>query len=111
MGDVSAPVADTHWHFLHALKNWGFTVNPLSQKLAGAGEAEAFQSRLALERSGLGYDIDGVVYKLDDLALQRRLGFVGREPRWAIAWKFPAEQAMTVLREIKVQVGRRRGNG
>jgi DNA ligase (NAD+) len=106
MGDVSAPVADTHWHFLHALKNWGFTVNPLSQKLAGAGEAEAFQSRLALERSGLGYDIDGVVYKLDDLALQRRLGFVGREPRWAIAWKFPAEQAMTVLREIKVQVGR-----
>jgi DNA ligase (NAD+) len=106
MGETSSPVADTHWRFLKTLENWGFTVNPLSQQLAGPAEAEAFQSKLATERAGLGYDIDGVVYKLDDLALQRRLGFVGREPRWAIAWKFPAEQAITVLKDIKIQVGR-----
>jgi len=105
-GESSEPVADTHWHYLQRLRDWGFHVNPLSRHLQSEGEAAAFQAEMALERSGLAYDIDGIVYKIDDLALERRLGFVGRAPRWAIAWKFPAEQAMTVLRDIHIQVGR-----
>ena len=105
-GESSEPVADTHWHYLRRLRDWGFMVNPLSRLLRTEAEAAAFQTEIAVERSGLGYDIDGVVYKLDDLKLQTRLGFVGRAPRWAIAWKFPAEQAMTVLRDITIQVGR-----
>jgi DNA ligase (NAD+) len=105
-GESSKPVADTHWHYLERLREWGFQVNPLSRHLKGEDEAADFQANIAAERSGLGYDIDGVVYKIDDLALQTRLGFVGRAPRWAIAWKFPAEQAMTVLRGIDIQVGR-----
>jgi DNA ligase (NAD+) len=106
MGEASEPPADTHWGYLDRLRGWGFSVNPLSRKLAGLAEAEAFQTEIGLARAGLGYDIDGVVYKIDDLALQRRLGFVGRAPRWAIAWKFPAEQATTTLKEIDIQVGR-----
>jgi DNA ligase (NAD+) len=105
-GESSEPVAVTHWEYLERLRSWGFAVNPLSRRLASEAEAEAFQTEIGLARSGLGYDIDGVVYKIDDLALQRRLGFVGRAPRWATAWKFPAEQATTVLRDIRIQVGR-----
>ena len=105
-GESSEVVADTHWLYLERLRAWGFDVNPLSRRLGSETDAAAFQAEMALQRSHLGYDIDGVVYKLDDLALQRRLGFVGRAPRWAIAWKFPAEQAITVLRDIHVQVGR-----
>jgi DNA ligase (NAD+) len=105
-GESSEPVAETHWDYLHQLEHWGFTVNPLSRRVRDAAEAEAFQNEMALLRSGLDYDIDGVVYKINDLGLQRRLGFVGRAPRWAIAWKFPAEQATTVLLGIRIQVGR-----
>ncbi len=105
-GESSEPVAATHWEYLARLKDWGFQVNPLSRQLASEDAAEAFQAEIGLQRSGLGYDIDGVVYKIDDLRLQQRLGFVGRAPRWAIAWKFPAEQATTVLQGIHIQVGR-----
>ncbi|MCQ8277175.1 NAD-dependent DNA ligase LigA [Acetobacteraceae bacterium KSS8] len=105
-GRSSAPVATTHKGFLERLEHWGFTVNPLGQVLGGEAEAEAFQNDLALKRADLAYDIDGVVYKIDDLALQERLGFVGRAPRWAVAWKFPAEQAVTRLERIDIQVGR-----
>ena len=105
-GEASEGVVETHWEFLGRLKDWGFTVNPLSRRVHDAEEAEAFQTEMGLQRSGLDYDIDGVVYKIDDLGLQRRLGFAGRAPRWAIAWKFPAEQATTVLRDIRIQVGR-----
>ena len=106
MGDVQGSVAGTHAGYLDQLRDWGFQVNPLSRTLASEAEAAAFQEETGLARSGLGYDIDGVVYKVDDLALQRRLGFVGRAPRWAIAWKFPAEQATTTLEDIRIQVGR-----
>jgi DNA ligase (NAD+) len=106
MGQSSEAVADTHWDYLRRLRDWGFVVNPLSRQLATAEEAAAFQAEISLGRALLEYDIDGVVYKINDLALQRRLGYVGREPRWAIAWKFPAEQAVTVLEDIRIQVGR-----
>jgi DNA ligase (NAD+) len=105
-GESSEPVAETHWGYLDRLKAWGFEVNPMSRRLSNETDAEAFHDEIGLARSGLGYDIDGVVYKVDDLAFERRLGFVGRAPRWAIAWKFPAEQAITVLRDIRIQVGR-----
>ena len=106
MGFSSHPVAATHSAYLDQLRAWGFTVNPLSTRLEGIAEAEPFFDRIAQERSALPYDIDGVVYKIDDLALQERLGFAGRAPRWATAWKFPAEQAVTRLLAIEVQVGR-----
>ncbi len=105
-GEASEPVAGTHWEYLRRLEDWGFTVNPLSRRVHDEAEAETFQNEMGLRRSGLEYDIDGVVYKIDDLGLQRRLGFVGRAPRWAVAWKFPAEQATTVLQNIRIQVGR-----
>jgi DNA ligase (NAD+) len=106
MGHASARVATTHWGYLERLKAWGFSVNPLSQLLATEGEAASFQAKIGAERAGLAYDIDGVVYKIDDLTLQERLGTIGREPRWAIAWKFPAERATTRLLDIGIQVGR-----
>jgi DNA ligase (NAD+) len=106
MGHSSARVAATHWDYLERLRGWGFAVNPLSRRLASEAEAAAFQAEIGGLRAGLGYDIDGVVYKLDDLGWQERLGYVGREPRWAIAWKFPAEQATTVLLDVIIQVGR-----
>jgi len=106
VGEASEEIADSHWHFLARLEAWGFQVNPLRREVSGGAEAEAFQTEIGEGRAGLPYDIDGVVYKIDDVTLQRRLGFVGRAPRWAIAWKFPAEQAVTTLREIRIQVGR-----
>jgi DNA ligase (NAD+) len=106
MGEASEVPAETHWQWLARLRDWGFAVNPLSRHLAGEDQAAGFQAEMAEKRAELPYDIDGVVYKIDDLALQRRLGFVGRAPRWAIAWKFPAEQATTVLEGIDIQVGR-----
>ncbi len=106
MGEASARPEATHWDYLARLRAWGFAVNEHSALIADAAEAGSFQERLAALRAGLPYDIDGVVYKVDDLALQQRLGFVGREPRWAVAWKFPAERATTTLDDILIQVGR-----
>ncbi len=104
-GQSSGPVAETHSGYLDTLRRWGFTVNPLSELLEER-DVPAFQERMTTHRASLDYDIDGIVYKLDRLDWQSRLGFVGRAPRWAIAWKFPAEQARTVLLGIQIQVGR-----
>jgi DNA ligase (NAD+) len=106
LGEVSEPVATSHHGFLERLGAWGFKVNPLSALLEDWTRAAPFQESIGERRSSLPYDIDGVVYKLDRIDWQERLGFVGRAPRWAVAWKFPAEQATTVLRAIEIQVGR-----
>jgi len=106
MGAASEQPAETHWQYLNRLRDWGFQVNPLSRLLETQDDAAAFQAEMAERRASLAYDIDGVVYKLDRLDWQARLGFVGRAPRWAIAWKFPAEQATTKLLRIEIQVGR-----
>lgn len=106
MGFSSERQSRSHWAYLEQLKAWGFPVNPLSRKLEAASGAETFFDDVSRARAGLSYDIDGVVYKIDDLILQERLGFAGRAPRWAVAWKFPAEQAVTTLKAIEIQVGR-----
>jgi len=106
MGAASEAPAETHHDFLDTLRRWGFAVNSLSRRLESEDAAEIFQAEIGAGRAALAYDIDGVVYKLDRIDWQRRLGFVGRAPRWAVAWKFPAEQAVTKLLDIEIQVGR-----
>jgi len=105
-GQVSAPFAETQEQALAALKSWGFQVNPRSVRVEGADGLMNVYRGLEADRASLGYDIDGVVYKVDRLDWQDRLGFVSRSPRWAIAHKFPAQQATTVLEGIDIQVGR-----
>ena len=105
-GVISAPFAETQWAALEALRAWGFQTTPQSRCVHGLeGLLAAYREMEAL-RPHLGFDIDGVVYKVDRLDWQQRLGFVSRAPRWGIARKFPAEQARTVLEAIDIQVGR-----
>lgn len=106
-GLVSEPFADGQWAALEALRSWGFvTTAPPARRVENAqGLLDVYAEFEAL-RPTLNFDIDGVVYKVDDLELQRRLGFVSRSPRWAIARKFPAQKARTVLEAIDLQVGR-----
>lgn len=96
----------THEGFLNKIQEWGFPVNPENRLCADADEIIAYFKNLGERRSGLAYDIDGAVYKVNRRDYQERLGFVARSPRWATAHKFPAEQAQTVLKNIRVQVGR-----
>ena len=105
-GVVSEPLADTQMGALERLNKLGFMTNPLTEICRGPGEILAHYARIEAQRATLGYDIDGVVYKVDDLALQRRLGVRSTTPRWAIAHKFPAELAWTRLEAIDIQVGR-----
>jgi DNA ligase (NAD+) len=105
-GEASDMPADTQWDMLQTFKDWGFKVNPLVRRCDTTEKVLKFYRDIEGKRANLGYDIDGVVYKVDRLDLQERLGFVSRSPRWAIAHKFPAEQAETTLLDIDIQVGR-----
>jgi DNA ligase (NAD+) len=105
-GEASKLPVDTQWGMLQAFKAWGFKVNSLTNNCRTTDEILKFYCEIESKRSSLGYDIDGVVYKVDRLDLQERLGFVSRSPRWAIAHKFAAEQAETTLLDIDIQVGR-----
>src|ERR1700722_16723663 len=98
----------THTEYLKLLKEWGFKVNPLSKLCRTPAEVREFYRKMSIERPSLPYDIDGVVYKVDRIDWQERLGFVSRAPRWAMAHKFPAEQARTRLKDILISVGRTR---
>ena len=98
--------AETQWDVYQLMRAWGFPLNPLIRLTSSVEEMLATYRDIESGRAGLDYDIDGIVYKLDRLDLQERLGFVSRTPRYAIAHKFPAEKATTILRGIDIQVGR-----
>ena len=106
VGRIADVVSDSHWDLLQSLKRWGFKVNPLIRPRIKINEILAFYRELIDIRHQLPYDIDGMVIKVDSLALQQRLGATTRSPRWAIAYKFEALQETTVLENIEVQVGR-----
>ncbi len=103
---AGTPVFDSHWESLKALDKLRFKVNPHRERLRGVGELLAFRDKWLGKREELPYEIDGLVFKVDAVALQRRLGATARAPRWAIACKPPAQQAETVVQDIEVQVGR-----
>jgi DNA ligase (NAD+) len=111
LGDITppeqgGPTFETHFELLQTLKSWGFPVASSVERSLGATELTAYHRRIAALRDSLPFDIDGVVYKVNSLALQRRLGFVTREPRWAVAHKYPAQEQLTTVLGIDVQVGR-----
>jgi DNA ligase (NAD+) len=105
-GQMSEMATDTQSGMIKWFERCGFKTNPLTRLCHSVDELLAFHREIETQRSHLDYDIDGVVYKIDRIGWQQRLGFVSRTPRWAIAHKFPAERAMTVLRDIEIQVGR-----
>jgi DNA ligase (NAD+) len=105
-GEVSALPAETQYGMMEVLRGFGFKVNPLTRRCSSVAEMLEHYHAIETDRADLGYDIDGVVYKVDDLNLQQRLGFVSRSPRWALAHKFPAQKAVTVLEDIEINVGR-----
>ena len=103
---VGGLLPDRHSEILSQLQEWGFKVCPERKRVDGIDGCLAFYEDIGARRDSLSYDIDGVVYKVDRIAHQRELGFVSRAPRWAIAHKFPAEEELTVVRDIEFQVGR-----
>jgi DNA ligase (NAD+) len=105
-GEADPPVTGSYSNFLATLRDYGFRVNPLTEQCADETALNTYHQKIAEQRFALPYDIDGIVIKVDRIDYQRRLGFVGRAPRWAIAHKFAAEQAETRVRAISIQVGR-----
>lgn len=105
-GFTTLDPAPTQYESVQKFADWGFKISPLMVRAKSVEELVAHYHVIEEQRSSLGYDIDGVVYKVDQLELQRRWGFVTGEPRWAVAHKFPAEQAMTTVQKIDIQVGR-----
>src|SRR6185295_7698976 len=105
-GEMSAMPADTQSGMIKWFEACGFKTNPLTKLCRTTEELIAFHRKIEEERAELDYDIDGVVYKVDRIDWQERLGFVSRTPRWGIAHKFPAERAITILKDIEIQVGR-----
>ncbi len=105
-GEAPQLPAPTQYGVVEAFKRWGFPVNPLMRVCRSVEDMLALYREIEQQRATLGYDIDGVVYKVNSLEFQRRLGFVSRSPRWAVAHKFPAQKATTVLNDIEIQVGR-----
>ena len=103
---VSPMKFKTQHEFLKKIKQWNFTTNPLSSSVDSIEEIEKKHNYIEQIRSSLDYDIDGLVYKVNDLLLQKRLGNTSNSPRWAIAYKFSAEKAVTKIKDIVIQVGR-----
>ncbi len=105
-GVIDPMIFNKQSNFLNQIKSWGFSINPLVKKLKNLDEIEFQHSHIDSIRSSLDYDIDGLVFKIDDLKLQSRLGNTSNSPRWAIAYKFSAEKAVTKIKNIVIQVGR-----
>src|SRR3546814_350607 len=105
-GEVSALPVDTQYDVMKAIEGWGVPVSPLLKRFESVADVLAHYAEIERRRAEMDYDIDGVVYKVDRLDWQQRLGFVAKAPRWAIAHKFPAERAQTTLEAIDIQVGR-----
>ena len=111
LGEVTPPEhrgpdCATQFDWLQQFHAWGFPVATQTTRASGAAELIAFHENIGRQRAALPYDIDGVVYKVDSVELQRRLGFVSREPRWAVAHKYPAQEQLTTVQAIEIQVGR-----
>jgi len=106
LGEVSEPIGDTQWAIRKKIASWGFRLNEPAEILADLNDIRRYYEKIQSRRSGFGFSIDGVVYKINRIDLQERLGFVSRSPRWAIAHKFSPERGQTHIRDIKIQVGR-----
>jgi DNA ligase (NAD+) len=104
--ELGGPDCPTQFDWLQQFHSWGFPVATQTTRASGAVELIAFHENIGRQRDALPYDIDGVVYKVDSVELQRRLGFVSREPRWAVAHKYPAQEQLTTVQAIEIQVGR-----